>query len=362
MTPKELGEHIDITAARKLVHGFHIFLILVVLAAIFSSAFTPSVFAVPIGSRSLSISTPSAGAVSSHVFSLTLNSATAVGSESFEYCQESPIFGDTCTSPLGLSLSSVALSAQTGETGYSVHPSSTVNKIILTRAPSVVVPGVSTYTLSGVINPSQANTSAFVRVATYASNNATGNTIDEGGLAFSITNPLNVQASIQSTLTLCTGITVEVDCTSTLGTSIDFGELSTNSTRSVTSQFSIASQDGTGYNAYVLGGTMTSGINQIPAINTQSVSTKGYGQFGLNLVENTNPAIGKEKFGPGFGEVSPSYDDTDLFKFTSGDVVASSNVPTGFNRYTLAYIVNVAASQAEGVYSTTITILGVANY
>lgn len=362
MTPKELGEHINTTIVRRFVHCLHALFILTVLASMLSSAFISSALAVPIGERSLTISTPAAGAVSTHTFSLTLNSAVFIGSLSMEYCQESPIFDDVCTSPMGLSLSGTAISAQTGETGFSIHPTSSVNKIILTRAASIVVPGVSTYVLSGIINPSQSNTSTFVRVATHASSDATGSRIDEGGLAFSTSNPLNVQAAIPPALTLCAGLTVAVDCSVATGPAINFGDLTSATTGKASSQFAIASNDDTGYNAYIMGATMTSGVNQIPPVTTQSVSSVGSGQFGINLVANTNPAIGDSQSGPGTGVVSSNYDDSNLFKFTSGDVVASSSISTDFNRFTLTYIVNVANNQPEGIYTTTMTVLGVANF
>lgn len=362
MTPKEIAEHRIIRAARRLIPSLYAILIFTTVGSLISSAFISKASAIPIGARSLIISTPAAGAVSTHTFSLTLNSALSVGSFSMEYCQESPIFDDTCSSPAGLDLSSVTLSAQSGETGFSIHPASTVNEIILTRTASLVTPDVSTYSFSGVINPSQANRSSFVRVANYASSNATGERIDEGGLAFSTSNPLDVQAAIPPALTLCTGITVAVDCSSSSGAAIDFGDLSSSITGKASSQFAISSNDDSGYNAYIIGTTMTSGVNQITPVTTQSVSTAGSGQFGINLVANTNPAIGESQTGPGTGMVNSNYDDTNLFKFTSGDVVASSIFSTDFNRFTLTYIVNVANNQPEGIYTTTMTILAVANF
>jgi len=226
----------------------------------------------------------------------------------------------------------------------------------------VAIPGVSTYVFSNVTNPSQSNSSAFVRVATYASNNGSGTRIDEGGLAFAITNPLNITADIPPYLTLCTGITVSVDCSAADGSSINFGELSENSTAAATSQFAIASNDDTGYNAYILGSTLTSGIHEIPQNNSQSASNRGSGQFGLNLVANSSPTVGGGSDGSGTGIVNTSYDDSDLFKFSSGDLVASSAQSTEFNRFTLSYVVNVSADQPPGLYRATMTILGVADF
>ncbi|MEK7471942.1 MAG: hypothetical protein AAB624_01715 [Patescibacteria group bacterium] len=362
MTPKELGEHIDTRAVRRVIHSLHSVLLMVVLSAMISSMFISSSIAAPIGSRTLSIASSAPSATTNHSFSLNLNSATSVASAVFEYCQESPVFADPCTAPTGLNLGSAGIASQTGETGFSIHPSSTANMIVLTRGSSIVVPGESTYNFSAIINPSQANTTSYVRVGTYLSNDGSGSRTDEGGLAFSITNPLNIRADIPPYLTLCTGINVEMDCSDASGSSIDFGDLTPSSTASATSQFAVASNDDTGYNTYILGTTMTSGVNEIPAISSQSVSTQGSGQFGINLVSNSDPSIGNGPEGPGTGIANPSYDDSDLFKFSNGDTIASSILPTDFNRFTLTYIVNVANNQPAGIYDTLMTVLAVANF
>ncbi len=362
MIPKELGEHIDTKVVRRLVHGLHAALLLAVLSAAAAAITETNAFAVPIGSRTLSLSSAVAGAVANHDFSLTLNSAVLIGSFSFEYCQESPLFDASCSPPVGLDLSTATLGAQSGETGFSVHPSTTSSKIILSRASSIAAPGVSTYDLNGVINPSQSNSSAFVRIATYASNDASGPRIDEGGLAFAITNSLNIAADIPPYLILCTGLIVSVNCSSSDGNSINLGELSSLVTAAATSQFAIATNDEAGYNAFIIGSTMTSGIHEISPNSSPTTSNPGSGQFGFNLVANSNPVVGDARAGGGSGVINNSYDDTDLFKFSSGDLIASSSVSTDFNRFTLAYVVNVTPNQSPGLYSTTLTVLGVANF
>lgn len=313
------------------------------------------------GTRSLSLSTAEAGAVADHNFSLTLVTASSVGSISFEYCQESPLFDYTCTSPDGLDLSSLNLTAQSGETGFSIG-SVTANSVILTRSASVVTPGLSTYYFSNVTNPSEANTSSFVRIATYASTNGSGSRIDEGGMAFSTTGPVNVQAEVPPFLTLCSGVTVDVDCTTIIGNSIDLGELSSSQVNAATSQFAVATNDYSGYNVYVLGNTMTSGVHTIGANNAQALSIPGSSQFGLNLVANTDPLLGSASDGPGTGLVSNNYNDSNLFKFQSGDLISGSIASTDFNRFTITYVVNIPVSQHGGVYSSNLTIMATASF
>lgn len=361
MNAKDLGSHITLGRGRHLIHGIHVAMLVVVFGAILSAGLFTRAKAVPLGARSVTVSTSAISATAEHDFSLTLSTAASVGSISFEYCQESPLFDYTCTAPAGLDLSSAVLSSQSGETGFSIHPSSTSSYLILTRPSSVAIPGIATYDFSNITNPSVVATT-FVRVATHASTDASGPRIDEGGLAFATTNPLNVEAYVPPFIILCTGIAVAPDCSNASGASVNLGDLSANFPNTGTSQFAVATNDDAGYNAYILGTTMTSGTFVIPANNSQSPSSPGSSQFGLNLVANTNPAIGDPPSGLGTGIPSTFYDDTDLFRFQNGDLIASSILPTDFNRFTLSYLVNVSQNQSPGLYTTTMTVLGVADF
>jgi hypothetical protein len=73
-----------------------------------------------------------ASAVTTHLFGFTMAvSGQQVGSISFEFCTNSPVIGDPCTTPAGFSASSAVLAAQSGDVGFSIHASSTANRIIL---------------------------------------------------------------------------------------------------------------------------------------------------------------------------------------------------------------------------------------
>jgi len=113
---------------------------------------------------------------------------------------------------------------------------------------------------------------------------------------------------------------------------------------------------------WVLGSSMTSGSNVIPAMAGGGPSVKGTSQFGLNLRANTNPVIGQEVTGPGVAGITANYANQNQFRFNSGDVLASTLGPDDFRKYTVSYIVNVAAGQPGGVYSTTLTYVCLANF
>lgn len=110
---------------------------------------------------------------------------------------------------------------------------------------------------------------------------------------------------------------------------------------------------------------MTSGSNTIPAMSSPTTSTTGTGQFGLNLVLNTTPAVGASITPTSTGvnykaQPTANYATPNTFYFnTAGDSVANSADggagPTDAQIYTVSYIVNVPGNQAAGTYTTTLT-------
>jgi hypothetical protein len=123
----------------------------------------------------------------------------------------------------------------------------------------------------------------------------------------------------------------------------------------------IASNAGGGYSMWVAGTSMTSGANVITAM-TGGTAQKGTSQFGLNLIANTNPAVGQNPVGPGAGGVAAGYSQPDHFRFNSGDTLASVTLPDDLRKYTVSYIVNIPSNQPGGVYSTTLTYVCLANF
>lgn len=318
--------------------------------------------AAKLASRSVEILTSQPGATTSHVLRFDITSAGSVGSIQFEYCDNSPFVGDACTAPSGFSASSASLATQTGETGFSIHPSSTANKLVVTRVPAAVTPPQPvSYTFSNVVNPSAPAHSTYVRVSTYASTDGSGAWIDEGAVAFATASGISVDGFVPPYITFCAGVTVALDCSASSGTKLDFGELSTVATRSTTSQFAGATNDESGYAVSVSGTTMTSGANTIASLGSPTASSTGTSQFGMNLRANTSPGVGAEPVGSGSTTPTSSYNTPDLFKFQN-ETIANSSISTDYNRFTVSYILNMANGQAPGVYSTTLTFIAFASF
>lgn len=317
--------------------------------------------ALPLSSRSITVASSKSSAVTSHTFDFTISTMATMGSIEFEYCENNPFVGTSCDAPLGLSLSGVALSAQSGETGFSLDASSTANKVVLTRPSILATPVAASYTLANAVNPSENNKVVYVRISTFATVDGTGPRTDSGSVVFSTASGISVDGFVPPYLTLCVGVTVDLNCQSASGTQLDFGEFSTKQTRSLTSQFSAATNDPGGYSMFVAGPTMTSGSNIIPALATSTTSQIGKSQFGMNLRANSNPPVGSDGAGAGTATPTVGFANPNLYSFNN-QVVASSPISTEFNRFTASYIVNISPSQSPGIYNTTLTYIATAAF
>ncbi len=313
--------------------------------------------------RNISVGSGIPGSDTSHTFNFTFGSPVALGSITFLYCENTPVFDQSCDPPVGLDLSGATLSSQSGNTGFSIDTvNSTPNMIVLTRSAAVAATVPSSYVLNNIINPTNAPHSEFIQISTHAAIDGSGPRIDEGAVAFAINPVLDVSAYIPPFLNFCVGVSVALDCTSTIGDSIDLGIISKSSANAATSQFSTATNDPSGYVVYALGNTMTSGNNIIPSLATPLPSVIGSSQFGLNLRSNTAPAVGQEPFGVGTGLPILNYNFPNFYTYNDGDSIASSTLSSDYTRMTVSYLINAAGPQPAGIYSTTLTYLATVSF
>ncbi len=312
--------------------------------------------------RKVTISNPIAGGTVRHTFNFNITTADTLGSIQFQYCDNDPLFDTPCTTPPGLDLTGAVLSSQTGETGFTIHASSTASNLILTRTSSPSLAGPVEYVLDNVINPSTPNSSTYVRISTFQTLDASGTRTDRGGVVFATAGSFGAAAFVPPFLLFCVGVTISGTCSSYSGDSVSFGNLSTTQVKSVTTQSAAATNDPTGYIIYTLGTTLTSGNNTIAAMGIPNPSLAGFSQFGLNMRDNNNPNAGQDVSGIGSGSVLANYNTPDLYMFSPGDAIAQSTLPTEYNVYTTTYIANISPSQPAGVYVTTVTYMAVAQF
>lgn len=321
---------------------------------------TQMIFADRLTSARVNVSNSTAGLNASQEFEFNIPSFSSLGSIKFEYC-DNPLPAVACVTPAGFSASGVSLNDQSGEIGFGILPGSPSNEIVLTRSATPSSGSAVSYRFNNITNPSQPNVPVYVRISTFETEDATGPQTDFGVVAFSTARNIAVSGYVPPYLIFCTGVTVSLNCSSTNGNQLNFGELSPTSTGAVTSEYSGSTNDPGGFTASVHGNTMTSGTNFIPAMKTPQFSQTGQGQFGLNLRNNSSPDVGADKTGPGTSVPVGQAANANQF-FLADAIISSSPKSTDFNKFTVSYIVNVPPGQAPGVYSTTLTYIAVAAF
>lgn len=357
--------------------------IVLLFATILPALIPTNASAAQITTRSLTLQANGAnggsapGVASNHYFQFTQPGGSTIGSIQFEYCTTAAnsVATPACVAPTGLDLTSSTLGAETGVTGFTKN-NIAVNSVYLGRAPAAIGTNVATtYRLDGVINPTAVNGETFfVRITTYATNNATGGSTDAGNVAAATNRPIVITGTMPESLVFCTGESIGLnvgvpDCSTVTTGSITFDQLfSPVDTSSTQSQMAASTNAGAGYSITVNGSTLTSGANTISAMNTAAVGVRGTSQFGLNLklntVTTTTVARGIEVApaanGTNYkGQAFTGYEVADTFKFTSGDPVAKSDNGgaggTDAQIFTVSYIANVPGSQPAGTYTSTLT-------
>jgi hypothetical protein len=307
--------------------------------------------------RSLYINNAVPGATSSYTISFGFHTLTTVGSIDMLFCYD-PIPDHPCTAPTGLNVAHAVLSSQSGETGFSITRETT-NEIVLTRAPSVVGGELSSYTLTGIVNPTDTTQSFSARLSDYASTDASGPLIDLGSVLTEVTNPIVLETQVPPLLVFCLAQQVTPDCAASEGGNYsDMGNLSPSLTLTASSQMAAGTNANTGYVITANGPTMSAGLHAIPAIAHPTPSNPGTNQFGINLVANTDPTLGSDPDGASTNaQVTTNYSIPNEFAYSSGDVVAEAGGVSLIRRFTVSYIVNSAANLPAGVYTTTLTFI-----
>lgn len=310
------------------------------------------VYAAQITNRSVTISNPAASASTSYVFNFTVPSSTVLQSASFTACTTA---SGACSTPAGFSASSSSLTSQPvnlGDgAGWTVDTASAGALRLKKTGNSAAPSGSQTVSFSGVANPSATNSTFFFRIATFSGDDWSTGAVDTGTVATSTAGQVTITAAVDETLTF-----------SLANQTVPLGTLSTSTTGSGTSTMSAATNAANGYSITVSGSTLTSGPNTITALASPTSSAVNNKQFGLNLVANTTPSVGSNVSGSGTATAAAGYNTADLFKFVSGDTVASASGPTNSNTFTSSYIANIDGATPPGNYQTVLTYVATANF
>lgn len=340
-------------------------LLVVVAGIIGASAVFQQVNAAAITDRSVTLS-DSAGEATAVTYtfdSAALPTSTPVLSVDLEACTTS---SGACTTPTGFDASSSTLASQPsglGEaTGWSVDTNDSGALRITHGAHATAPSGVVSIEWDDVVNPDADNETFFLRATTY-SDGAWSSAIDSGVVAVSTAQQISLSGSVDETLTFCTGTSITgTNCATASGSAVNFGTFSSTSESTGTSVMAASTNATSGYAVTVNGATLTSGADTITALSAGGTNTNGTEQFGLNLVENTDPAIGSDPSGSGSGDAATNYDTADSFRFATGETVAEAGGATNANAFTVSYLVNIGGATEAGTYTATMTYICTATF
>jgi hypothetical protein len=195
-----------------------VFTAIAVLVATIVPALSPVlVSAAQVTTRSITMSStkPSDTSVS---YKVAFTAVSAADAFLVDFCQESPLVGDTCTAPTGMVVTGAA-STTSGVTAVSGTGHQILVTVPITAAGNVSVD------ITGITNPSSTGT-FYARILTFATanvghytstnpdNSGTNPHVDDGGVALSTNSSVSVNAAVLESLTFCvSGEVLAANCT-----------------------------------------------------------------------------------------------------------------------------------------------------
>lgn len=327
--------------------------------------------ALQVTSRSLTLSNSApgnaGGTAVTYTFAFTPAQTTNIKSVNIDICDSA---SGTCTPgttgvPSGLTTTGAAVGTVSGlgSGGSWTGSFGTNGRLRITNSSSAGAPSAASVQFTGITNPNATNTTFYARITTY-SDAAYTTAIDTGTVATSTANQIQLSASVDETLVFCTGTSgvTSSSCAGATGTAVNLGALTASSTGTGTSQIGVSTNANSGYAVTVNGATLTSGSNTIAALASQTASSQGSAQFGLNLKANTTPSVGSEVAGSGTATATANYGTSNQFRFVTGDQVASKNSADAFRLFTVSYIANIPGNQPAGTYTATMTYIATATF
>lgn len=139
----------------------------------------------------------------------------------------------------------------------------------------------------------------------------------------------------------------------------NLGYLSTGSVTTGNANFSVESYLASGYVVKTVGSPPTSNgpsPHTLAALTSGGSSSPGTEQFGMNLVANTSPNIGKNPqqlpdTSFSFGQAASGYNAPNTFRYNNGEEIADATQSSGITCYALSYIFNISTTTPDGLYT-----------
>ena len=211
-----------------------------------------------------------------------------------------------------------------------------------------------------------------------ASTNFTFNpSVDDGGSSLGETAVGNgTSTSFQTNSGFDT--TAQPSLTFVVNTStVPLGVLSTGAKTTGTATFNVKDYTSYGYVVQIVGATPSYGGHNLTALTTDTASSTGTEQFGINTVRNTVAAVGADPVqvpssafsfgaaGDGFtliyGSTRP-YTISDKWRYVSGETIASGPKSSGETDYTMIILANISTLTPSGTYAGNISLVATGTY
>ena len=304
--------------------------------------------------RSLYIRDNEPGVTTDYTVSFRYMSPQAVGSVDLLFCND-PIPHHPCVPPAGLDVSQAVLSNQTGETGFSIS-SRSPNHLVISRLTAPITNDMSSYTFSNIVNPNQTDPAFSIRLRSHTTADATGPQVDFGSVRGQVQSGITLQTQVPPMLIFCLAEEVDYNCGDTNESYFsDMGNLNPDATLLAQSQMAVGTNASGGFAITANGPPPAAGANVINGLRTPTPSQPGTNQFGINLVENAAPPVGKNPEGEWANAVAAAdYSQPDRYKYIPGDTIAYSPNVSLMKKFTVSYILNSSPNLRPGVYSTSI--------
>jgi hypothetical protein len=338
-----------------------------------------------VSGRSIKMSTAASGAsnVAYQVNFTTVTDNQTIGSVVVEFCDNSPIIGDSCTHGSGFlntNFASISISNNVGNiTGLSVDATnSSVNRLVLTRTAGTVANGAVSLTLgngtsNGITNPATTDITFYARIMTFTNTTGTppsadeNNATDAGGVALSTSSTLRVTAKVQESLIFC--VYTDVDC-ATGGTAVTLGDengvLASNSTTyTANANFDIASNAVSGVAVRVKGDVLKSGIFSIDPAGASCLTdptATNVEMFGLRLDTLGAGVTADAPYNCASGAHGFDNNTTNGTASQFGQSIAHTSGATDIVSSTVEFAAKSANTSEAGVYITDLQLVATATY
>lgn len=361
-----------------------VLVVFIFLAALMAPTFENKAYAYTLlGTRSIELSDSSTSATGTS-YQVQFTTTDNIQDVIVDFCPDSPLYADTCSSLTGFSAATAGFTAGTGTNGWTLV-NATADHVEVQGAAAT---GTISFTLTNITNPSALGSFygriyAYTSTTTgYTSPTSPGSVSDFGGIALSTAAEVGVTARVEEQITFCVaGAAITNNCANAGSNppNIDIGHgsptliLDSTQVDTANAYMQITTNAVGGVVVRMKNSNNCGGLSDdsgatcgIPPVGAAaSTITAGTADFGLYV----NPSTG------GIGAVSPiapyntsgeyGMDNTttpDNVTTTYGSEIASSVSGVENVNNTLTFAATASNTTAAGIYTANMTLIATGTY